>query len=62
MPDTLQRFLFDDTDIRGELVALEQSYQQALSNHDYPPAAATLLGEFLAAAALLSATSSLRAG
>lgn len=56
MPDQLQRFLFDNTDIRGELVRVEQSYQQVLANHNYPEAVARLLGEFIAAAALLSAT------
>lgn len=56
MTDQMQRFLLNDTDIRGELVCLEQSYQQTLANHQYPPVVATLLGEFLAAAAMLSAT------
>lgn len=56
MSDFLQRFVFEHTDIRGELVRVEQSYQQALSNHDYPAGVAQLLGEFIAAVALLSAT------
>ncbi len=56
MNDLLQRFIFDNTDIRGELSHLEQSYQEALSTHQYPEPVARLLGEFLAAAALLSAT------
>jgi molecular chaperone Hsp33 len=56
MTDLLQRFLLDDTDIRGELTRLEQSYQQALSGHLYPEVVSRLLGEFLAAVALLSAT------
>ena len=54
--DQLQRFLFEHTDVRGELVRLDQSYQDTLAAHDYPAAVANLLGEFLAAAALLSAT------
>ena len=53
--DQLQRFLFDHTDIRGELVQLENSYQDALNNHQYPPSVATLLGEFMAAVAMLTA-------
>ncbi|MEE8058044.1 MAG: Hsp33 family molecular chaperone HslO [Pseudomonadales bacterium] len=56
MTDLLQRFIFDTTDIRGELCRLEQSYQDCLAAHQYPKAVANLLGEFMAAAALLSAT------
>jgi molecular chaperone Hsp33 len=53
MSDFTQRFLFDDTDVRGELASLEQSYAHVLAKHTYPPAVAELLGEMLAAAALL---------
>lgn len=56
MPDHSQRFIFEDSDIRGEIVQLEQSYQQTLKNHNYPEVVSQLLGEFLAAASLLSAT------
>ncbi|WP_019528175.1 Hsp33 family molecular chaperone HslO [Dasania marina] len=56
MPDHIQRFIFDDADIRGELVQLEQSYQTTLSKHHYPAPVARLLGDFLSAAALLSQT------
>lgn len=56
MSDVLQRFIFESSDIRGELARLERCYQDTLSNHPYPPPVARLLGEFLAAAALLSAT------
>lgn len=56
LPDQVQRFLFDDTAVRGELVQLHQSYQEVLIRHDYPPAIEKLLGELLAAAALLTAT------
>lgn len=52
--DFSQRFLFDDNDVRGELVALEESYQQVLAKHTYPEPVANLLGEMLAAAALLA--------
>jgi len=55
-PDQIQRFLFDATAVRGELVQLHQSYQEVLIRHDYPPAIEKLLGELLAAAALLTAT------
>lgn len=56
MTDQLQRFLFDNTDIRGEISRLEQSYQDCLAGHEYPKVIASLLGEFMAAAALLSAS------
>lgn len=54
--DQVQRFIFDDTAVRGELVQLNQSYQEVLVRHNYPPAIEKLLGELLAAAALLTAT------
>lgn len=54
--DILQRFLFDGTDIRGEITTLESSYQNIVSRQDYPPSVARLFGEFIAAASLLSAT------
>lgn len=53
MPDFSQRFLFDETDVRGELVGLEESYRHVLAKHAYPQPVAQLLGELLAAAALL---------
>jgi molecular chaperone Hsp33 len=56
MPDHSQRFIFEDSDVRGEIVQLEQSYQQTLKNHHYPNVITQLLGEFLVAASLLSAT------
>ncbi len=54
--DELLRFIFDGTDVRGEWVQLERSYQDALINHHYPPAVRALVGEFLAAVSLLGAT------
>jgi molecular chaperone Hsp33 len=58
MPDNdlLHRFIFDNADIRGELVTLENSYREVLSHNHYPPAIQQLLGEFLAAVGLLSST------
>lgn len=55
LPDTdfTQRFIFDDRDIRGEWVALEQSYAEVLARHPYPQPVAALLGELMAATALL---------
>lgn len=54
--DTLQKFLFDGTDIRGEICSLATSYQSILAQQQYPNAVAALFGEFLVAASLLSAT------
>jgi len=54
--DYTQRFLFDDTDVRGEWVGLERSYVEVLAKHAYPEPVAQLLGELLAAAALLVGT------
>src|SRR5690606_5562548 len=44
----------DDNDVRGELVALEDSYQHVLAKHAYLEPVARLLGEMLAAAALVA--------
>lgn len=54
--DQLRRFLFDDTQVRGEIAQLEDTYQEVLSRHDYPAPIERLLGELLAACALLTAT------
>lgn len=51
--DFTQRFIFDNHDARGELATLEQSYAHVLAKHDYPEPVSNLLGELMAAAALL---------
>ncbi|MDR5899586.1 Hsp33 family molecular chaperone HslO [Halomonas vilamensis] len=56
MTDQIQRFLFDQTNVRGEIVTLERAYQEVLERHAYPPAVNALLGELLAAVALLTDT------
>ncbi|MFN7087647.1 MAG: Hsp33 family molecular chaperone HslO [Burkholderiales bacterium] len=56
MTDFLQRFLFEHAPIRGEIVHLDATWRTVLENHDYPPALRALLGEMMAAAALLAAT------
>jgi molecular chaperone Hsp33 len=56
MSDLTQRFLFDDTDVRGELSTLDDSYRHVLAKHPYPEPVAQLLGELLAAASLLVGT------
>lgn len=55
-PDQTQRFLFDNTHIRGEITGLQRSYQEVLAKHNYPEPVRLLLGEFMAAVALLSDT------
>ena len=54
--DCLHRFIFEHTDVRGELVHLDTSWQAVLERQDYPAPVQKLLGEAMAAAALLSAT------
>jgi molecular chaperone Hsp33 len=54
--DCLHRFVFEDTDVRGELVHLDASWRAVLERQDYPPPVRELLGEAMAAAVLLSAT------
>ena len=56
MTDRTLRFLFDNTPIRGELTQLRRAYQEVLSKHNYPSAVQILLGEFMAAVAMLSDT------
>jgi molecular chaperone Hsp33 len=52
--DTSLRFLFEEADVRGETVHLDHAYGDILAIHQYPPGVSRLLGEFLAAAVLLS--------
>ncbi|MDN0123692.1 Hsp33 family molecular chaperone HslO [Yersinia aleksiciae] len=54
--DQLHRYLFANHAVRGELVSVNETYQQVLANHDYPPAVKKLLGEMLVATSLLTAT------
>lgn len=53
--DTLQKFMFENAAVRGELIEISDTWQQVQARHNYPPAIKTLLGHMLAAAALLSA-------
>jgi len=54
-PDSLQRFLFEQSHVRGELVHLDTAWRAVLERHDYPPDLRTVLGELMAAATLLAA-------
>lgn len=53
--DTLQKFIFDNAAVRGEFVEISDTWQEIQQRHNYPPAVKTVLGEMVAAAALLSA-------
>ncbi|MGJ7913969.1 Hsp33 family molecular chaperone HslO [Massilia sp. LXY-6] len=53
--DILQKFIFDNAAVRGELVEISKTWAEIQSRHDYPKAVKGLLGEMVAAAALLSA-------
>jgi len=54
--DCLHRFVFEHSDVRGELVHLDASWQAVLERRDYPPPVRELLGQAVVAATLLSAT------
>ncbi|HEB58291.1 MAG TPA: Hsp33 family molecular chaperone HslO [Gammaproteobacteria bacterium] len=54
--DVLRRFLFEAAPVRGVSVRLDATWRAVLMRHDYPPAIRQLLGELMAAVALLSAT------
>ena len=54
--DILHRFVFENTHVRGQIVHLDATWQAVLERHDYPPAVRPLLGQAMAATALLSAT------
>jgi len=56
LPDTLQRFMFENEPIRGELVHLDSAWLSVLERHDYPDVLRDLMGELCAAAVLLAAT------
>lgn len=55
MMDTLQKFMFENAAVRGELVDVSETWRQVLARHTYPAPVKRMLGEMLAAAALLSA-------
>jgi len=57
-PDTdcLRRFVFENTDVRGELVWLDATWHAVLERQSYPEPVRDLLGQAMAAAVLWSAT------
>ncbi len=54
--DISQRFVINESGIRGQWTLLESAYQEVLAKHDYPLEIQSLLGEMMAAAVLLTAT------
>lgn len=56
MSDQIQRFLFEETNVRGEIVTLQEAHAEVMERHEYPPAVTRQLGELLAAVALLTET------
>ena len=52
--DSLQRFIFEHAPIRGEIVHLDATWQAVLERREYPPRVRGILGELMAAAALLT--------
>jgi len=53
--DQLQKFMFEAAPIRGKIVSLQRTWQDVLARRDYPAPVRTMLGEMMAACALLSA-------
>jgi len=54
--DSLTRFVFEGAPVRGEIVHLDATWRAVLERHEYPRVLRTVLGELMAAAALLSST------
>ncbi len=54
--DTLNRFIFENTPVRGNLVNLTNTFQLALNKQNLPAGLKQALGELMAASALLTAT------
>lgn len=55
-PDILQKFIFENAAVRGELVDISNTWREIQSHHTaYPEAVQHVLGEMVAASALLSA-------
>ena len=52
--DCLSRFLFDGLQIRGERVHLTETWREVLARRDYPTEVRGVLGEAMAATALLA--------
>ncbi len=60
MHDTLSRFLFEETNVRGRHIDLDATWKAALKNTDYPLPVQGVLGELMAASLLLIGTLNIR--
>lgn len=58
--DTLQRFIFEHANIRGEIVHIEKTFQNIMNQRDYPPMVKNLLGEALVSCLLWQAALNLK--
>lgn len=56
MEDKLRTLLFESSACRAQLIRLNKSWQKIHAHNPYPPAVSQLLGELVAASALLSAS------
>jgi molecular chaperone Hsp33 len=54
--DFIQRFIFEDFNVRGEIVQLDQAWREVHGKGEYDAGTRDLLGQMLAATALLSDT------
>ena len=54
LSDSLQKFLFDDTDIRGAIVTLGTSFEALIADKNYSSAQQALMAEFAAANILMT--------
>lgn len=54
--DSLQRFIFEHANIRGEIVHLDQTYQTLMSQRNYPPMVKHLLGEAVVSCLLMASS------
>ncbi len=54
--DSIHRFLFENFPVRGEIVHLDATWQAVLERFEYPPHVRAVLGELMAATALLAST------
>ncbi|MBP4040022.1 Hsp33 family molecular chaperone HslO [Aeromonas taiwanensis] len=54
--DLLYRYLFEEYEVRGELVQLDHTYRHIIDAQNYPVQVQQLLGELLVATSLLTAT------
>ncbi len=54
MPDRLLKFAFTGARVRGELVQLDTAWREMTTHRQYPPPVMRVLGEMVAAAALLA--------